>query len=57
VPHQIEGVNRVVYVFDEDVLGYVISMGAFASKIQYSIGGIEHQVYVENTDFMLLEDK
>lgn len=54
--HQIERDSRVVYLFDENVLGYVISMGAYASKIQYSARGVEHQVYVENTDFMLLEE-
>lgn len=58
--HQTDDVDyygRAVYIFDEGVLGYVISLGAFASRVEFTVGGIEHQVYMENTDFMFLEDK
>lgn len=51
--HQIAR-DRIVYVFDENVLGYVVSLGAFVSKVHYTVGGIEHQVYMENSDFIEL---
>ena len=45
-----------ILVLDEWVRGRVLSLGAFASKIEYSVGGVKYQVYVENSEFIHLHE-
>lgn len=46
-----------VYIPDEDTYGEIISMGAHASLIKYSVGGIEYQVMLLNEDFIVEENE
>ena len=43
----------LVYLIEEKVVGRVLSEGADLSLIEYTIGGVEHQEYFLNTDFIV----
>jgi hypothetical protein len=49
-------VSQQVYIYDEQVLGEVVSQMAYGSIIRYSIGGIEYYELLSNEDFEVLED-
>lgn len=47
---------RIVFIFDERVYGHLISEGSFMSKVSYELDGIKYEVFIENTDFEIIED-
>ncbi len=48
------GVYPLIYIIDEMVYGVLISEGAFASKVRYTVGGIEFDgVFVGNDEFLM----
>lgn len=52
-----EARNRIVFIPDEDTMGLLEGpMGAFFSTVRYIKHGIEHEVLIENDDFILVED-
>ncbi len=47
----------VVWIMDENVWGSIIGgMGAFYSTVQYTKGGMDFEVLLENDEFRLMED-
>lgn len=46
----------IVYIYDEDCYGTVVSHGAYASLVNYFKNGIEHQVSMLNEDFEVVEE-
>lgn len=45
-----------IYLTEERVFGTMIKMGAFYSTVNYTKGGNEYEVMVENDEFVFLED-
>jgi hypothetical protein len=45
----------IVYLVDEKVYGEVLSLGAYASRVHFIKDGFEHDVYVMNEDFIIVE--
>lgn len=45
-----------IYIPDEDVYGEVVSEGAYASVVEYSLGGILYNVVMLNEDFVVVEE-
>lgn len=48
--------NLIVYVYDDNAYGHLISHGAHASLIKYSHEGIDYEVFLPNEDFEIIED-
>jgi hypothetical protein len=46
----------VVYIEDENIYGYLLSEGLYASRIQYSKLGVEYDVMILNDEFEIIED-
>jgi hypothetical protein len=44
-----------IYIPDEDCYGSIISLGAYASLIQYDKLGISHEEFMDNEDFIVIE--
>lgn len=44
-----------VYIFAEDVYGTVESLGAYASIVTYTSGGIMFKELLENEDFEVID--
>jgi hypothetical protein len=49
-------VNPFVYIPSENSLGVVLQLGAYGSMVQYSLGGIDHKVFMDNDDLVFFED-
>lgn len=47
---------QIVFIFDEQVYGMILKEGAYASLIKYQKNGIEHQVYYENDEFVVMDE-
>jgi len=45
----------IVYVLDEKVYGEVLSLGTYASRVHFIKDGFEHDVYLLNEDFVIVE--
>lgn len=48
--------NEKIYIPDEDAYGRIITRGAFASLVKYSLGGIEYEIMMLNEDFVVVEE-
>ena len=48
--------NRKVYLTEEQVYADLISEGLYVSRIQYTYGGVLFDIFVENDEFILLEE-
>lgn len=48
--------NPMVYLYDQGVLGQLISYNAHASLVKYQINGIEYETMVLNDDFEIVEE-
>jgi len=48
--------NQIIYIFDENCLGQIVSYGAHASKVKYNKNGIEYIVDLLNEEFELIAD-
>lgn len=46
----------IVFIHDEKVYGTVEKLGAFASHVKYNKEGIDHEVYIENDEFAIVEE-
>jgi hypothetical protein len=46
----------IVYIPDEKVYGEIISQGAFASTVRYSVSGVMFEVLILNEDFDIVHD-
>jgi hypothetical protein len=46
----------VVYIEYENIYGYLLSEGLYASRIQYSKLGVEYDVMILNDEFEIIED-
>jgi hypothetical protein len=46
----------IVYIPDEEVYGEIISQGAFASTVRYSVSGVMFEVLILNEDFDIVHD-
>jgi hypothetical protein len=49
--------NRKVYLTEEQVYADLISEGLYVSRVQYSYGGVLFDIFVENDEFVLLEEE
>lgn len=49
--------NDKIYIPDEDVYGVIINLGAYASLVNYSLGGIEYEVLMLNEDFIVVGEE
>lgn len=45
-----------IYLTEERVFGSMVRMGAYFSTVNYTKGGNEYEVMVENNEFVFLED-
>lgn len=41
-----------VFLLDEQVVGTVVSYGAYVSRVRYEKDGVSYDVFVENEDIM-----
>lgn len=48
--------NIIVYIYDDDAYGHLLSHGAHASLVKYQHEGIEYEVFMPNEDFDVVED-
>lgn len=46
-----------VWVIEENVRGKVVSFGAYYSRVQYSVNGIDFEVDLLNDEFLVMEDR
>lgn len=47
----------LIFMIDEGVYGVLLSEGAFASRVRYTVDGIEYDgVYVGNDEFLLRDE-
>ena len=46
----------IVLIHELECTGIVESLGAYASKIKYTIDGVEHEDVFDNEDFSILEE-
>lgn len=46
----------IVYLYDEQVYAELVSHGAYASTVRYSLDGVLYEVMVENEEFDIVED-
>ena len=46
----------IVYIPDEEVYGEIISQGAFASTVRFSVHGVMFEVIMLNEDFDIVHD-
>lgn len=52
-----EGNERAVYLIYERCFGSLVGpMGAFYSRVEFTKGGIEYEVLIENNEFQILEE-
>ncbi len=47
--------GNLVWIFEEQVVGEIVSYGAYFSRIKFFVDGIEHEEFVDNTDFVAYE--
>lgn len=47
---------RIVYIYDEDVYGHLVSEGSYVSRVIFEVGGIRYDTLIDNNDFELVED-
>ena len=45
----------IVYITDEKVYGEVLSLGTYVSRVHFIKDGFEHDVYLLNEDFVIVE--
>ena len=45
----------IVYIADEKVYGEVLSLGTYASRVHFVKDGFEHDLYLLNEDFVIVE--
>lgn len=48
--------HTIVYIHDDGIYGELISEGAFASMVRYSLGGVLFEVLMLNEDFDVVEE-
>ena len=46
----------IIHIPDEDVFGTVEQHGAFASLVKYEKYGIEYEVFLENEEFVIVNE-
>jgi hypothetical protein len=46
----------MVYLYEEGILGSLISYGAYTSSIRYEINGIVYDVVLFNEDFEIVQE-
>lgn len=49
-------INAVVWIPDLKLYGTIKSHGAFVSLVNYTEGGIDYEVWIENDDLEIYED-
>jgi hypothetical protein len=47
--------GNLVWLFEEGSVGEIVSYGAYFSKVKFFVDGVEHQEFVDNTDFVAYE--
>lgn len=46
----------IVYIHGENVYGTTESLGAYASKIKYTIDGVDHEEIIDNSEFSIADE-
>lgn len=46
----------VVFLHEERVYGELDSLGAYASKVRYTVNGQEYEELIDNADFTIIEE-
>ena len=49
--------NDIIYIYDENVYGEIISYGVHASLVKYFVLGIQYEVVLENIEFEVIQNK
>lgn len=44
--------GNLVWLFEEEVIGELVSYGAYFSKIRFFVDEVEHEEFIDNTDFV-----
>lgn len=47
---------QIVWIYPESVYGNIVKEGLYASLVRYQKDGIDHQVYLENDDFIVMDE-
>jgi hypothetical protein len=47
--------GNLVWILDEQVVGEIVSHGAYFSRVKFFVDGIEHEEFVDNTDLIAYE--
>lgn len=48
--------NEIVWLPEEQVFAFLIKRGAFVSTVQFTRGGIEYEVMVENDEYEYINE-
>jgi len=46
----------IIFIHDEGVYGTTEKIGAFASTVKYSKGGIDYETLLENEEFAIIDE-
>jgi len=47
--------GNLVWLFEEEAVGEIVSYGAYFSKIKFFQNGVEHEEFIDNIDFVPYE--
>lgn len=50
------GTFPLIYILEEGVYGVVISLGAYCSRVHYSVAGISYDTILENDEFFIKDE-
>jgi len=48
---------RKVLIIKENIFADLVSEGVYASRIRYTYGGVLFDVFIENNEFIMLDDE
>jgi hypothetical protein len=48
--------SRKVYLTEERIYADLVSEGTYASRVQYTFGGVFYDVFVENDEYVIIQD-
>lgn len=55
-PEELSG-KAVIFLTEERVYGYLISLGAYVSRVYYVTDGMDVDTYIENDEYILMEEE
>lgn len=47
---------QIIWIISESVYGNIVQEGLYASLVRYQKDGIDYKVYLENDDFIVMDE-